>query len=527
MAGAAGMLAIALAGCELPPVVSVEPVVPEAEAILDDRLVGTWQAQQQGPYVVSLAGEGDATYLVDGAPARLGRLGEHLVLEFLPGTSQLGALSLPVHYLVVLKFVPEGLGFGLLDEVRLHEFLQARQSDLAYRIQPRRGPPDRDYRLVLYDSTARVRSELAAYLARPDVLEGAPILVRIEDASLGKPKPPVTPPCFEVSPWPEADRLFSRDPRLRGFAIPSTADLGGGRILWTFPASWVDPDGQADTDVGSIDETVDSIAIQSGTDPASAQLAFHWRRAEDGTPTPFFAVGEGALVSDGVRVRDRLVLFFDQERVHWAALMVENPDEPPATWRMQRLETPENPLGIVLGEAAVLQHDGYVYAFGPEYAGNEGLGVAHQLYAARWPDAKVYAGELGEPEWWAGEKLGWLPDSPHVHRFPLFEYWDFKVSIHFDAVSGRFLAVHARRGESMEIVMRAAPALVGPWSEARFIHRPVENHVGEPGEFSGPYDARAHPQLTGADLVLSYSTADPWMGLRFLRLARCQHGESP
>jgi hypothetical protein len=524
------MLAVALAGCEM--VVSVEPIVPESEAIVDARLPGTWEdPEHQDRWVVRAAGDGEAAYLVDGKPARLGRLGEYLVLEFAAGDAVPGELNLPIQLPVILEFVPDGLRFKVLDRTSLYEFLQARQSDLAYRLQPRSVPPDGYYHLVLYDSTARVRAELAAYLAQPGLLEKAPILVRVEDASLAGQKTPVVPPCFEVSPWPEADQLLSRDRHLRAFLYSSTVDLGGGRILWTFATSWVDPDGQSDAEVGNIDESVNSIAIQVGTDPESARLTLHWRRAEDGTPAPFFPVEE-QLARDGVRVRDRLVLFFGRpmiflgrgpEQVNWAALMVENPDDEPSAWRMRSLEAPEDPLGILLGQAAVLQLDGYVYAFGPEYRRDHRPDVAQQLYAARWPEAKVYAGELGEPEWWAGEKLGWLSDAPHVHRSPLFEYWDEKVSIHLDAVSGSFLAVHARRGESMEIVMRAAPTVIGPWSEARFIHRPVENRIGGTDEFSGPYDARAHLELTGADVMLSYSTAYPWPGIRFLRLARCRH----
>jgi putative membrane protein len=551
--GMAWVLAIVLAGCES--VVSVEPVVPESEAILDDRLVGTWEHPETGQWVIMPAGEGEAAYFVRGQPARkfyvrhdirelccpvngklarLGRVGDTLVLELLPGEPAPGTLTLPGHFLVILEFVPEGLRFETLSGTGLHNFLRARQSDLGYKLQPWTSSYND---LVLYDTTDRVRAELAEYLRALNGLKDAPTLVRVDDMSFAGSKSAVAPPCFEASGWPEADRLLERDPRFQGFYSAATVDLGGERILWNFALSWVDPTGSAELQLGSLDDHVDSIALQSGTNPADARVEFHWRM-EEGSPSFFLPILEDDrpfLMGSGMRIRDRLVLFLgrrlefgsDPEFLRWAAVLVENPDDDPSTWRMRQLDTPENPLSILLGEAAVLQLDGYVYAFGPEYRPDEGMSTARQLYVARWPEAKVYAGNLGEPEWWGGEKLGWLPDARQVQRSPLFEYWDQHVSIHFDAISRRFLAVHARRGESMDVVMRAAPALVGPWSEPRLIHRPAENFVARTDEDGGPYDARAHPEFTGADLVLSYSIAEPRPGIRFLRLARCDMGVEP
>jgi len=540
----AWVLAIVLGGCES--VVSVEPVVPESEAILDARLVGTWEHPETGQWVIMPAGEGEAAYFVRGRPARkfyvrheirelccpvsgklarLGRIGDTLVLELLPGEPAPGTLTLPGHFLVILEFVPEGLRFETLGGTDLYKFLRARQSDLGYRLQPWNSS---NTDLVLYDTTDRVRAELAEYLQQWDGLEDAPTLARVDDMSFAGSRSAVAPPCFEASGWPEADRLLERDPRFQGFYSAATVDLGGERILWNFALSRVDPAGSAESQRGSFDHHVDSIALQSGTNPAEAHVEFHF--------LPILIDDRPFLLGSGLRVRDRLVLFLgrrvffssDPEYLQWAAVLVENPDDEPSTWRLRQLDTTENPLSILLGEATVLQLDGYVYAFGPEYRPEERVSTARQLYAARWPEAKVYAGNLGEPEWWGGEKLGWLPDARQVQRSPLFEYWDQHVSIHFDPVSRRFLAVHARRGESMDVVMRAAPTLVGPWSEPRLIHRPAENLVAGTDEFFvGPYDARAHPELTGADLVLSYSTGYPWLGIRFLRLTRCDMGVEP
>jgi hypothetical protein len=50
--------------------------------------------------------------------------------------------------------------------------------------------------------------------------------------------------------------------------------------------------------------------------------------------------------------------------------------------------------------------------------------------------------------------------------------------------------------------MRAAPSLTGPWSDPQVVYRPPEYH--RPRIMI--YAAEAHPELSGADLVLTYAT---------------------
>ena len=38
------------------------------------------------------------------------------------------------------------------------------------------------------------------------------------------------PPAGRGEPWPEADRMFHRDPRFRGGDAAFTIDLGAGRV---------------------------------------------------------------------------------------------------------------------------------------------------------------------------------------------------------------------------------------------------------------------------------------------------------
>jgi hypothetical protein len=164
-----------------------------------------------------------------------------------------------------------------------------------------------------------------------------------------------------------------------------------------------------------------------------------------------------------------------------------------------------------------------VYALGSEITVK-----GHPIYVARWPAEQVRRGDLLRPEWWAGERLGWVPDSSPAMRRPIFNDGQSELTIHFDSVSGRFLEVQSSGFGAADVAMRAAPALTGPWTDARMIYRPTEFYRPDVMIYAG----KAHPELAGADLVLTYATntfrPEEMIGdsmiyfPRFVRLQRCQ-----
>jgi hypothetical protein len=203
--------------------------------------------------------------------------------------------------------------------------------------------------------------------------------------------------------------------------------------------------------------------------------------------------------------------------------MVDNPDAAPSAWRVRPLDTPPNPLGILVGFAAVLQLGEHVYALG-----SQDPVKSHPIYAARWPAEDVRRGNLLHPEWWAGDRLGWVPASSSAPRWPLFENGQSELTIHMDQAAQRFLEVQTHGFGAADVIMRAAPSLTGPWSAPRMLYRPPE--------FNRPntmiYAGKAHPQLKGGDLVLTYATntfrfeehlTDSLIYYpRFVRLTRCR-----
>ncbi len=339
--------------------------------------------------------------------------------------------------------------------------------------------------------------------------------------------------CFSAEAWPEADQLFRNDPYWLGGDGASSALLSENRRLWMFGDSWISTDGKGNRRQAHM--VSNSLAIQTGSDPSTSTMKFYWGRKKDGSPDAFFPdrAAERLWLGNAVRVGDRLILFFNRvgssdsglgfQSMGWAAVMVLNPDAQPSDWQLESIDTPENPMNVLLGFAAVMQRGDYVYAFG-----SEDPDKSHPIYAVRWPNASVEAGDLMQPLWWAGKQHAWVSDANKHLAQPLFGSGASELSVHWDKPTQNFVVIQTVGFGAADIMLRSAATLGGEWSESTFLFRP--------GEYSRPkamiYSAKAHPHLTGADLALTYATnsfdfaehlSDPEIYYpHFVRLNRCE-----
>lgn len=307
--------------------------------------------------------------------------------------------------------------------------------------------------------------------------------------------------------WPEADALFQGDPGWVGTDDAYTVALGGERTLWLFGDTFL---GERSAGRAAAAFVSNTVAVQTGLDPSHAVLDRWPTDAGAGAVFTASEPGEWLWPLHGARIGPGLLLFFMRVRstrpelathaeawaqegslgffevVGAAARWVADADAHPSSWRPEPVELP--PTDSVLGTAVVVDGD-HLYAYG--YRAGDAL-------LARWPLALAGRCELTAPEWWAGA-AGWSADAQAAAPVLSPVVTEFTVHRHRD---GRFL--HTQVGDPLAPVveLRSAPRPEGPWSAPVPAYTPPES--GREGVIA--YAGKAHPELLGGDLVITYAT---------------------
>ena len=153
----------------------------------------------------------------------------------------------------------------------------------------------------------------------------------------------------------------------------------------------------------------------------------------------------------------------------------------------------------MLGAATIFEPP-YLYAFSVKEPGN------HAVYLARWQVDSLLAGTTHAIEWWTGDSSAWVLESK-MTRGPtvLFTDGETEFSVIYDAGTEQYLSIQTVGFGAADVMMRTSPALSGPWSALQLIYEPPEKSKPE----VIIYAAKAHPELSGADLIISYNTNAP------------------
>lgn len=323
---------------------------------------------------------------------------------------------------------------------------------------------------------------------------------------------PISPLTASVTAWPEADALFHRDPTWLGSDCAYSVDLGRGRVLWLFGDTFIATSSAHQRRASKMPRN--TIAIQQGYDPSRADIRFYWNTRE-GAPASFFPDTDWGWYwpGGGIRLEGQLLLFFMKVRrtgdgafgfaaFGWAALAIDNPDEAPDRWHLRWLDTPPNDFGVMIGSGSVLRVGDHLHAYGSVEPG-----PGHAISLVRWPLASVRRLDLSKPEWWDAVSERWLPqDQLRQRPAPVFADAQTEFTVHFEPRLQRLLEVQTHGFGAADLTMRSAPAATGPWTALQKIHRPEE--AAQPRVMI--YSGKAHPELIGADLVLTYATNTDW-----------------
>ena len=304
------------------------------------------------------------------------------------------------------------------------------------------------------------------------------------------------------TPWPEADRLFRSDPCWLGGDAAFSVDLGSGRLLWQFGDSFIAEKPNSTRRQAAFIRN--SVAIQTGYDPSQAGIRFYCS-GRLSKPADFVR-GRGAnwyWPMHGIRLGNRLLLFFMRmasdsskaslgfQSVGWDAFMIDNPNAEPADWNPRKLDGPET-RGKMLVGMSVIRDGEFVYAFDLD-------NVTFDAYLLRWPVREAAAGRLTAPAWWCGAGESWT--SNPAHRQVVISDAGSEFSVQRDPRGAGFIEVKSAGFGATDIAIRQSPRLEGPWSKPRTIYRPPESD----GQNPFVYGAKSHPELDGADLIVTYT----------------------
>jgi len=323
--------------------------------------------------------------------------------------------------------------------------------------------------------------------------------------------------AWKTESWRSADKLFRSDPRWLGADAAFSVSLGGDRILWLFGDTFV---GDGTMKRAKSAFIRNSIAVQRGRDLSFARVDFYWRGPASAPASYFPATSEAWLWPlHGIHRGGALTLFFmrvvpSTEGLGFkvdgsAAMRCDNPEEPPDRWTFRALALPKAPFdGAALFGVALLNRLDSVLA----YCVAETPG--HPAYLLRWRGVDFDRGDLSAPEWWEGSRFapGHELSGPPA---PVISAAATEFSVH-RLLDGRYMQVQTVGFGGADVMGRFAPRPEGPWSERELLFRPRESGWHNTMVYAG----KAHPELIGAPIVVSYATNhfDPGTLLKNKRL---------
>lgn len=306
---------------------------------------------------------------------------------------------------------------------------------------------------------------------------------------------------FQVKDAESAGKFFTTDPLWCGADGAASVDLGNGKILWLFSDSFISSDSSGSRKNSKI--VRNSIAIQEGYDLKTASVKFYWDRSKKKPGAFFHLPGKTWFwTGHGIRIKDKLLIFLMKERsvktglgfeaIGWYAVLIANPDDDPAIWKMIYIEGPET-FGTIAGSAAVLKDEHYLYAFGAVEPST------HEVYVLRWKLDDAYTGNLRGVEWWIHGN--W---SVRKTKFPVPEplfTGATEYSVHFDSTWKKFIQVQNFGFGEGYIGLRMADRLTGPWTEPFTVYTPTYPGIKKPFMYS----VKAHPELVSDGIYITYN----------------------
>ena len=299
----------------------------------------------------------------------------------------------------------------------------------------------------------------------------------------------------------ETDQYFKTDLAWRGADGASSVVLGNGKILWLFSDSFISADSTRSRKGSKIIRN--SIGIQEGSDLKTAPIKYYWDKSGKEPQAFFHTPGNFWFwTGHGVMIKDQLLIFLMKvrevktglgfESFGWSAVLISNPADEPSKWKMKYLEGQET-YGLIVGSAAVLKDEKYLYAYGAVEPST------HEIYVLRWKIDLANSGDLSNPEWFNNGKWATRITRNPVPE-PLF-IGATEFSVHYDPSLKKFIQIQSFGFGEASIGIRMADSLQGKWTEPFLFYKPGYPGIQKPFM----YTAKAHPELQSDGIYITYN----------------------
>lgn len=317
-----------------------------------------------------------------------------------------------------------------------------------------------------------------------------------------------------MEPLTELDRLFDQKHGWIGADGAFSVPIGPEETIWTFGDTWIgDIEGSRRIKVDMINNTIARGTLHADeTVPSGIEygdLTFYWNKSK---PKPdsiwkardkeYVWPGDGAFVDGKLyvflhRIRTNLKLPppFQFETVGHDLVVIDNPQDEPATWKQRSVTLPWDPEAVHAGAACYLQgSDLYIFCTAPKR--KSGMN-AHPLILARIDRFSLAELKVEKMEFFAG---GVMWSSAPEKAAILFEDAGPEMSV--GRVKGIEGVVAAYMPPfSKDIAVRRAPSPEGPWSASTRVY-----NCPEKDDNIILYSAKGHSELSARErtLVVTY-----------------------
>jgi hypothetical protein len=316
--------------------------------------------------------------------------------------------------------------------------------------------------------------------------------------------PVINVPAFQPQ-LPAYYNLFNRTNGWTGADVSSSIPLSPQKTVWLYGDTW---NGIIENNKRKNYKFTahNTIAIQDGTNPATATLNYHFGNSLSGT---FFTPSDNLGIlwpMHGAMINSELYIFFVQsdtatgglgfKLVNSKLIKISNPLDPPPQWQMTQYQIPHSFFSstkqIVFG-ASLIQKNGFTYIYGTETDNTVNnryllLSRVKSDSITNFSSWKFYS----QGQWHSNYQM-----SDHLN-----DNMGFEFSVSFQPQKNKYVLINCDLGLSQHINIQYADSLWSNWTAPVNIYQCPEPTWGNK---IFCYAAKGHPELSANnELIITY-----------------------